>query len=254
MTGAASGRWRRADWVRTASLAAVAGSAAVLSYATLRDVAAHAGFPAWATWFYPVALDGTIVGASRTWRDATLSRRTRSLAAAVTLGAICAGIAGFVSEHAAQGPVAVGFSALIPAALAAVLVLTSWASTDRRDHAAATEDLRDATELRQAAQQERDAAMAARHELEATPRRTATRKPRQVADAPAARAQAEQDASAPPGGPEARRQWVRDRLAAGTPTVGADVDNRFGAPRNGARIVRQVERELNKSPRLAVAE
>jgi hypothetical protein len=43
-----------------------------------------------------------------------------------------------VSEHAAQGPVAVGFSALIPAALAAVLVLTSWASTDRRDHVAAT--------------------------------------------------------------------------------------------------------------------
>jgi len=107
----------------------------VLSYATLRDRALHSGFPAWAAWLYPPAVDATIIVASRTWRDTTLSPKTRGLAAVVTLAAIVAGVAAFVVEHASAGPVAVAFSAVVPLALASALVLTSWSATDRRDAA-----------------------------------------------------------------------------------------------------------------------
>ena len=125
----------RQDWVRTAAYVALIVATVVLSYATLRDRALHSGFPAWAAWLYPPAVDATIIVASRTWRDATLSPKTRGLAAVVTLAAIVAGVAAFVVEHASAGPVAVAFSAVVPLALASALVLTSWSATDRRDAA-----------------------------------------------------------------------------------------------------------------------
>ena len=125
----------RQDWVRTGAYVALIVATVVLSYATLRDRALHSGFPAWAAWLYPPAVDATIIVASRTWRDATLSPKTRGLAAVVTLAAIVAGVAAFVVEHADGGPVAVAFSAVVPLALASALVLTSWSATDRRDAA-----------------------------------------------------------------------------------------------------------------------
>jgi len=125
----------RQDWVRTGAYVALIVATVVLSYATLRDRALHSGFPAWAAWLYPPAVDATIIVASRTWRDATLSPKTRGLAAVVTLAAIVAGVAAFVVEHASGGPVAVAFSAVVPLALASALVLTSWSATDRRDAA-----------------------------------------------------------------------------------------------------------------------
>ena len=125
----------RQDWVRTGAYVALIVATVVLSYATLRDRALHSGFPAWAAWLYPPAVDATIIVASRTWRDTTLSPRTRGLAAVVTLAAIVAGVAAFVVEHADGGPVAVAFSAVVPLALASALVLTSWSATDRRDAA-----------------------------------------------------------------------------------------------------------------------
>ena len=125
----------RQDWVRTGAYVALIVATVVLSYATLRDRALHSGFPTWAAWLYPPAVDATIIVASRTWRDTTLSPRTRGLAAVVTLAAIVAGVAAFVVEHSSAGPVAVAFSAVVPLALASALVLTSWSATDRRDAA-----------------------------------------------------------------------------------------------------------------------
>lgn len=43
-----------------------------------------------------------------------------------------------------------------------------------------------------------------------------------------------------PADRETRRQWVRSERAAGRTPTGADVDKRFGAPRNGAAVVREV--------------
>lgn len=125
----------RQDWVRTGAYVALIVATVVLSYATLRDRALHSGFPTWAAWLYPPAVDATIIVASRTWRDTGLSPKTRGLAAVVTLAAIVAGVAAFVVEHASAGPVAVAFSAVVPLALASALVLTSWSATDRRDAA-----------------------------------------------------------------------------------------------------------------------
>ena len=243
---------KRQDWVRTVALGAVLVSSAALSYATLRDRATHVGFPEWAVWFYPIAVDATILGASRTWRDATLTSRTRVLAAAVTIGAICAAGAAFVAEHIEYGWVGVGFAAVIPLALAAVLVLTSWSEADRRDVAAATVELRDAVALRREAQRERDEAAALRRTVQRPPRRTEPKAPVALS---ASVARTKTAAGTNAADAETRRQWVRDRLANGVATTGADVDHQFGEPRNGARIVRRVQQEQQQQPpTLAVAD
>ena len=43
-----------------------------------------------------------------------------------------------------------------------------------------------------------------------------------------------------PADRETRRQWVRDQRAHGATPTGADVDKRFGPPRNGAAVIREV--------------
>ncbi len=124
---------RRRDWVRTFALGGVIVATAVLSYATLRDRALHIGFPEWAVWFYPLGIDATILGASRAWHDSKLSQQTRRLAMWITLGAIAAAVGAFVAEFADEGWVGISFAVLVPASLAATLVLTSWSATDRRN-------------------------------------------------------------------------------------------------------------------------
>jgi len=49
-----------------------------------------------------------------------------------------------------------------------------------------------------------------------------------------------------PADRETRRQWVRDERAAGRKPSGADVDKRFGPPRNGAAVIREVLAEEKK--------
>lgn len=120
------------DPVRTAAFAVLIGSAVVLSYATLRQVALAAGFTVWSSWLFPPAVDATIVVASRCCRDTMLARRTRRLAVVVVVASIAAGVAAFVVHHLAHGLVGVGFAVVVPLALAAALVLTSWSATDRR--------------------------------------------------------------------------------------------------------------------------
>jgi hypothetical protein len=51
---------------------------------------------------------------------------------------------------------------------------------------------------------------------------------------------------------EDRRRWVRDRLIAGIPTRGRDVDEEFGTNRSGHRIVADVEKELAEEKRRAL--
>lgn len=75
-------------------LAVVAASAAVLSFATLRDLAIACGFPPHLAWLVPVVIDATAVVGSRIWlggigpiRAVRYARTLALAAAAVTVGA-----------------------------------------------------------------------------------------------------------------------------------------------------------------------
>jgi hypothetical protein len=89
-TGTAS----RPGVVTWAGLAVVAGSAAVLSFATVRDLAQSSGYPPRLAWLLPVVIDATAVVGSRIWLGGGVApgairyARTLALAAAVvTIGA-----------------------------------------------------------------------------------------------------------------------------------------------------------------------
>lgn len=118
--------------VRRAALGGVIISATVLSYVTLKHRAEVIGIPHPFSFFYPLAYDALILGASRTWQNAKLSKGTRQLAKWITLVMIVVAIAAFVAEFAPHGPVAVLFAIVIPAALASALVITSRAAADRQ--------------------------------------------------------------------------------------------------------------------------
>lgn len=124
----------RDDLVRRASLGGVIIATVVISYTILRDRAVNIGFSDWWTaWLYPIGLDALILGASRVWGQRDISPGTRRMAMIMTLAAIGAGIAAFIVEFMPRGWVAVGFAVLIPASLAASLVLTSRVAADKRD-------------------------------------------------------------------------------------------------------------------------
>lgn len=65
--------------------------------------------------------------------------------------------------------------------------------------------------------------------------RTPAQQPARTQTAPAGKPR-----RTPPADRETRRQWVRAERAAGRAPTGADVDKRFGAPRNGAAVVKEV--------------
>lgn len=207
-------------------------STVVLSYSILQARAVHIGFPFWASFLYPIGLDALILGASRTWQDANLTAGTRRLAQWMTMAAILAGIAAFVAEFIAYGWEAVAFAILIPAALAASLVLTSRAAADRRQ----------ATTLPDAPRPDDDVRL-----ISAPSRVYAASSPRAgktihavVEDS----APSDDARRAEPYDIDVRRAWVRDQLVAGRALTGADVDRQFSGARNGARLVRQVREQL----------
>lgn len=246
----------RHDWVRTAALGGVIVATAVLSYSTLRERAVHIGFDGWASWLYPVGLDTTILGAGRAWRDSTASPRTRALAAGVTITAIGAAVAAFVAEFARYGPVAVGFAVLIPLALAATLVLTSWSAADRR--AAAAEQERQEAEAA-AERERRETARASRTRPAATPARVTTGVDRGV-DSTAATPRRDATVTKLPrhnGRPpnevtQRRLEWARRYYAEhGELPRPVDVEAAVPGQRTGYRTVRRLEAELES--RAAVA-
>jgi hypothetical protein len=64
---------------------------------------------------------------------------------------------------------------------------------------------------------------------------------------------ARQKPAKPAATAEERRNWVRQELAAGRTPTGAELDKRFGLPRNGARIVKEVVAESRPALRAVVA-
>lgn len=218
----------RDDFVRKIALGGVIVATATLSYSVLRERALHIGFPEWSSWFYPVGVDATILGASRIWQDVVMSMLTRRVARWVTLGAITAAIGAFVAEFIKDGWESVAFAILIPAALAASLVLTSLAAADRR---AATPD----PESEGTTDPEPKPLFSAPVDGTIHNTRSITLTPITVAPTTVVNTV---------DTPEARREWVHAELDAGRNVTGADVDRYFpNGARNGARIVRQVQSE-----------
>ena len=84
----------RPGWVIWVGLAVVAAASAVLSFATVRDLAASAGYPDRLAWLLPVVIDATAVVGSRIWLGAVgnsgavgYARSLALAAAVVTVGA-----------------------------------------------------------------------------------------------------------------------------------------------------------------------
>lgn len=270
----------RDDWVRRLALGGVIIATTVLSYSILKVRAEHIGFPEWSSWLYPVGLDAMILGASRAWQDPENSTGTQRLAMWMTLCAITAGVGAFVVEFLVNGWTAVAFACLIPAALAASLVLTSRAAHDRR--VAAEND----------AQKTQEDVVTNK----ATPEPVASIDPEPIAPDVTPEIQtsmdwmhAQHDKPYPPlipemsPGPhvtvakaydgsepdtevievevntngrvtlgstiEERRRWIHEQLDAGKKINGADVDREFpDVARNGARLLRSVKEERAKRP------
>lgn len=95
----------------------------------------------------------------------------------------------------------------------------------QRDH--------DMTRLRADLERQTTATQAAKDQL-------ATAQAVQAQPAKSRPAPAVKPTRAPSADRETRRQWVRAERAAGRKPSGADVDKRFGPPRNGAAVVKEV--------------
>lgn len=85
--------------VTWAGLAVVAGAAAVLSFATVRDLADAAGYPPRLAWLLPVVIDATAVVGSRIWLGAAGAPGAVSYARALALAAAVVTIGANVLQH-----------------------------------------------------------------------------------------------------------------------------------------------------------
>jgi hypothetical protein len=206
--------------VRWAALSGVIAAATVLSYVTLKHRAEAIGFPHPYSFFYPLAYDALILGASRTWQNAKLSKGTRQLAKWITLVAIVVAIAAFVAEFAPHGPVAVLFAIVIPASLASALVITSRAAADRQPPEPEPKHEPTLAEIL----------------MPPKPAYTPIVLPQQPKKAPKETHVSTND----------KRAWVHAQLDAGVEVTGPMIDKHFSngsRSRNGARLLKSVLEE-----------
>lgn len=89
----------RPSAVTWAGLAVVSGSAAVLSFATVRDLALACGYPLRLAWLLPVVIDATAVVGSRIWLGSAASRSAIRYARALALAAAAVTIGANVLQH-----------------------------------------------------------------------------------------------------------------------------------------------------------
>jgi hypothetical protein len=85
--------------VTWSGLVAVASSAAVLSFATVRDLAQSCGYPPRLAWLLPVVIDATAVVGSRIWLSGTARRCAVRYARALALAAAVVTIGANVLQH-----------------------------------------------------------------------------------------------------------------------------------------------------------
>lgn len=119
-----------------AGIGVVAISAAVLSFASLQDLAQRAGYTPALAALLPVAIDAQAVVATRAWLAASTPARARGYARTLALGAVGLSVLGNAGAHAmaeaaAATPwwVVVLIAAVPPAALAATAHLGALLAT-----------------------------------------------------------------------------------------------------------------------------
>lgn len=89
----------RPGWVTWTGLAVVAAAAAVLTFATVRDLAVAAGYPPYLAWLVPVVIDTTAVVGSRIWLGRRGQPGAVAYARALALTAAAVTIAANVLDH-----------------------------------------------------------------------------------------------------------------------------------------------------------
>lgn len=215
--------------VRRTALGGVIAAATVLSYVTLKHRAEVIGFPHPYSFFYPLAYDALILGASRTWQNVQLSKGTRQLAKWITLIAIVVAIAAFVAEFAPHGPVAILFAIVIPAALASALVITSRAAADRQPPEPPTPP--------------------EKPEPKPQPTLAEILMPPKPAYAPIVLPKPPKEPKETHVSTNEKRAWVHAQLDAGVEVTGSMIDKHFSngsRSRNGARLLKSVLEERAK--------
>ncbi len=119
-------------WVSWTGLGTVAGAAGVLSFASVRDLAAAAAYPAGLAWLLPVVIDTTAVVASRIWLGRRGPIAAVGYARALALTAAIVTIAANITQHALVAYrlapawwLVAGLAAVPPAGLVAVAHLVA---------------------------------------------------------------------------------------------------------------------------------
>ncbi|MGH3517587.1 MAG: DUF2637 domain-containing protein [Haloechinothrix sp.] len=136
---------RTQDWPTLAGIGVVALAAAVLSFASLQQLAQRAGFTPSLAALLPLAIDAQAVVATRAWLAQHSSERARRYARGLALASVGLSVLGNAGEHAMAAYtlatpwwVVVLVSAVPPAALAATVHLAALLAVPDRLEAAAT--------------------------------------------------------------------------------------------------------------------
>jgi hypothetical protein len=129
----------RRAWITWGGLAAVALAAALLSFASLRNLAVVCGTPPGLAWLLPVCIDAAALVATRVWLTGDAPDAARRAARLLALTMIVLSVAGNATDHAlaayAVRPpwwAVVAVAAVPPAVLGAVAHLAALAAVRPR--------------------------------------------------------------------------------------------------------------------------
>jgi Protein of unknown function (DUF2637) len=237
----------RRDILAYLGMAVVAVAAAVLSFDSLWGLARLAGIGL--PWLLPVAIDAYALTATRIWLQLAPTERARRYARWNTFAAITCSIIGNAAYHGftaagihSLGPsgrgwlVAVAVAAVAPAALYAVAHLWSLVSSDQRisDGAGPVTDPVPVT------------SEAPANTFDPTRETQPSPLPRREP----ARAHRKTGTGSPTRGSRTEQMTVyaRERIRAGHPPTGGELDREFGTRDLGRKVLRQVRAESNGHP------
>lgn len=225
----------------TAAVAAVGLIAAVVSYSHMQQLGYHHG-ESWRSYLIPVSIDGLMAAASM-----VLLTRRRSGLPASPLAWVALALGGIASLSANMADAQPNATAILYAGWAPLGFLLAFELLLQQRRAEEAKTTQDGAGSAVPIQPAEPALPIVAPVVVATPEPVVAVRPE--APKPAVR-RATKPAAATA---EERRNWVRQELAAGRTPTGADVDKRFGPPRSGARIVKEVVAESRPALRAVVA-
>jgi hypothetical protein len=229
----------------TAAVAAVGLIAAVVSYSHMQQLGYHHG-ESWRSYLIPISIDGLMAAASM-----VLLTRRRSGLPASPLAWVALVLGGIASLSANMADAQPNATAILYAGWAPLGFLLAFELLLQQRRAEGSEEAENTQDEAGSAVPIQPAEPAFPIVAPATPEPVVApvavrHEPAQPATKPApARATKPRQTAA--ATPEDRRAWVRQQRDKGVSVTGADVHKQFpNSPRDGARIVRQVEAELDR--------